>query len=1040
MIKKIILYNIFFITAYFKVIYPQNFASYVYNDENGLASNLVKSITQDNEGFIWAATDAGLSKFDGTSFVNYQQNLPSLYVKQIINTRKHNLEIVTDFGIGSIIEKSGGNSYVPLLTASRDESNQKLYYPKNIFEDSGGNLWISDLTGIAKYHKGHFVKYSFDPKYYGDSYFRFFLVAEISHHRIIASSQQGSLFYFDEKQNKFIELPFSNTGKNFTISALIKYKDDSFLLGTSVGLYLGKLEVKSNSFSITKVSNLNQISSIAIDKDGDIFLGTWENGLYYGHADNFSFEKFNGLNFNSIKDLLIDDQNNLWVASDQGIGLVKKTSFSPLQQTYAQKNSGSFIQQIVYDNEKNLYYTDGNSIYEIKANDKSRSSIKLVTRKSSPILFFAVSNKGIWITYINQLLEFRDKKTLKVLFSYRFSNDRCNSLFVDRGGNLWAYLARRRQIIKFDESFKSQTFDFNFNNFDFINLFAQAPDGTIYCAGSGSKLFIAKYDKLQKKFIDISPYYNSGLRTQIQVYDIKFNDGKIYLATTEGLFYLENNNLHTIKLPSYMQSKIIKAIKIDRDKIWLGTEKGIVVLLRDGNANFNVQDGMPNSSVARQGLVEDSYGNLWAATASGVCFWQLGKTIFSRTAAPVFRDIKIIMHGELNSSYNKNEFVSGTSINSSFISLTYPSTRTLYEYRLEGFDSTWSAPRNLNSVDLFSLPAGKYTLQVRAKSPGHLWSSISEFPIKIVPPWYLSTLLLFIYSFVGIVVIVVSINSIYNSRIKKMKLRENLLSQMVNERTNDLLMAKTKAEELLAESEDSHKRLEEATEQKSHMLSVAAHDLKNPLQSIIGFASIIDEDSSDAEIKHMAEIILASSKDMLLQINEMLDAAAVESKNLKLELKAASVNKVLSDVIKNNYKRALQKGQTIITYFDNDCSVLIDEHWFKIAFDNIISNAIKYSPFDKQIFASTEISDSKVTIKVKDEGQGLSPDDMEKLFNRYQRLSAKPTAGESSTGLGLSIVKDIIDFHKGKIWAESSSGEGATFIIQLSVYNHKEQA
>jgi len=1041
MIKKIILCSFFFIAINFRVINAQSFTSYVYNDENGLASNLAKSITQDDDGFIWVATDAGLSKFDGISFINYQQNLPSLYVKQITNTRSHKLEIVTDFGVGSLSEKSGENTYVPLLTSSRDESNQNVYYPKNVFEDSQGNLWISDLTGVSKLQNGHLQKYSFDVKYYADSYFRSFLVTETNNHRIIVSSQQGYLFYFDKTQNKFIKLAFSSPSSNFTISALTKYKGDSFLVGASDGLYLCKFEGNSNSLITTKINDLKQISSIAVNKDGNIFLGTWDDGLYYEQSGaNYAFEKLANLNFNSIKDLFIDNQNNLWAASDQGIGLVKKTSFGILHQPVSKINPSLFIQQISSDNKKNIFYSDGNSIFEVKSNDENRSVIKLMTSKTSSILSFAISSEGFWIAYRNQLLEFRDKKSLKVLFSLKLKDDRFNSLFVDKNEQLWAYLARRRQIIKFDKHFKSQTYDFNFSNFDFINLFAQSPDGTIYCAGSGANLFIAKLDNSQKKFIEVSPYYNPGLRTQIQVYDIQFKNNKIYLGTTEGLLYIENNSVHTIELPSYMQDKIIKAIQIDSNKIWLGTEKGIIALLKNGNADFNVQDGLPNSSIANHGLIEDSKKRLWAATASGVCYWQLEKTIFRKTATPVFRDIKIILEGERNSSSNKHEFVSGTSINCSFISLTFPSTRILYEYRLEGFDSSWSSPRYLNAVDLFSLPAGKYLLQVRAKAPGYLWSSIGEFPIKIVPPWYLSTFVLFIYSVVSIIIIVISINSVYNSRIKKMKSKENLLSQMVNERTNDLLIAKTKAEELLSESEEAQKRLEEATEQKSHMLSVAAHDLKNPLQSIIGFSSIIDEDSNDPEIKHMASIILSSSKDMLMQINEMLDAAAVESKNIKLDLKATLINKVLSDVIKNNYKRALQKGQAIITYFDSDCSVLLDEHWFKIAYDNIISNAIKYAPFDTQILATTEVSDSNIMIKVKDEGKGLTSEDMEKLFNRYQRLSAKPTGGETSTGLGLSIVKDIIDFHKGKIWAESVPGSGATFIIQLSIYNHKDSA
>ena len=1024
-----------FINAH--LAFGQNFITYIYNDENGLVSNLTKSLTQDDEGFIWIATDAGISKFDGNTFTNYQKNLPSLYVKQIINLPSHKLEIVTDFGIGQIISDRYKFIYKSILNSGRNDSSQSLYYPKNIFEDSFGNSWISDLTGISKYRNGKIYKYSFNAKYYADSYFRSFLLAELGNHKIIASSQKGFLFYFDQQQNKFIKLSFNPHSETFFINALIKYKNNSFLIGTSEGLYLGKFSGSLNSLNIKKISDIKQISTIAISHDGVIYLGTWDNGLYYqtlSNLTNFQFNKFNHSLFISIKDLLVDKQNNLWVASDQGLGLIKKTSFSAISNpNYHQKNNDLFAQQIYLDHHKNIYYTDGNSIYKILNDSSSKSQITLLKAPNASIISFAVGKTGYWVSYRNHSLEYRDLKSNKIHFKYKLNDDSFNSIFVDKNDNLWTFLPRRRNIIKFDKNFNSKIYTIDSQDFDYINLFAQSSSGEIYCAGSGSKLSLFKLNEKKAIFIDIAPIFNSGLRTQIQIFDIQFDRNKIYLASTEGLLLLSGNEITNVDLSSIYHDNVIKAIKLDGNKIWLGTEKGVIVMQKDGEVNFDTQDGLPNSSVTVHGLVLDSKNRIWVATASGIAYWQLDKDNFKNSSIPQFKEFKIIQKGEQTSVVNTHEFISGTSISCSFVSLTYPTIRTLYEYRLNGYDSTWSIPTTLNSINLYSLPSGIYNLQIKAKSPGYLWSPIADYPIIISPPWYLSSLFIFIYLILILFIIIIIVKSLYNSKINRMQLRENLLSQMVNEKTNDLLAAITNAEQLLEESEEAKKGLEEATEQKSHILSVAAHDLKNPLQSIIGFASIIDEETDNEEIKNMAGIILSSSKDMLQQINEMLDTAALESKNLKLDLKLLSVNKILSEVIKNNYRRAAQKGQTILTYLGNDCNILLDEHWFKIALDNIINNAIKYSPFDSQILASTEFNESYVVIKIKDEGVGLTSEDLKKLFNRYQRLSAKPTGGETSTGLGLSIVKDIIDFHGGKIWAESSNGQGSTFIIQLTI-------
>lgn len=1037
--KYIVLYLVFFILINVHLAFGQNFITYIYNDENGLVSNLAKSLTQDDEGFIWVATDAGISKFDGNTFTNYQKNLPSLYVKQIINLPSHKLEIVTDFGIGQIISKSNEFIYKPILTSGRNDLDQSLYYPKNIFEDSFGNSWISDLTGISKYKNGKIYKYSFNPKYNADSFFRSYLVTELGDHKIIASSQKGFLFYFNHSQNKFIKLPFVPPSETFYINALIRYKNNSFLMGSSDGLYLGRFSGSLNSFNIKKINDIKQISTIAINHDGIIFLGTWDNGLYYqskSNTTNYIFNKFNNTQFSSIKDLLVDRENNLWVASDQGLGLIKKTSFGVITQPNPypyQKNNYLYAQQIYSDNNKNLYYTDGNSIYKILDEYSIKSQAILLKALDASIISFAVGKSGYWVSYRNHSLEYRDFKSNRVLFHLKLKDDSFNSLFIDNDNNLWTFLPRRRNIMKFDKKFNTKTYTIDSKDFDFINLFAQSDTGAIYCAGSGQKLLLFKFDDKREKFIDIAPIFNSGLRTQIQIYDIQFDKNKIYLASSEGLLLLSGKKLTTINLSSIYHDIEIKAIRLNGNKIWLGTEKGIIVIQNKCEVNFDTQDGLPNSSITVHGLLLDSRNNIWVATASGIAYWQLDNDKLAKTSMPQFKEFKIIQKREQTSAVNTHEFISGTSINCSFVSLTYPTSRTLYEYRLNGFDSTWSTPNTLNSINLYSLPSGNYDLQIKAKSPGYLWSSIADYPLIITPPWYLSTLFIFIYLILILIIIIIIVKSLYNSKIKRMQLHEDLLSQMVNEKTNDLLASKTIAEKLLEESKQAKKELEEATEQKSHMLSIAAHDLKNPLQSIIGFSSIIDEEADNEEIKNMAGIILSSSRDMLQQINEMLDAAAVESKNLKLDLKPNSLNKILVDVIKNNYRRASQKGQTILTYLGNDCDILLDEHWFKIAIDNIISNAIKYSPFDSQILTTTELHDSFVLIKIKDEGVGLSSDDLKKLFNRYQRLSAKPTGGETSTGLGLSIVKDIIDFHGGKIWAESSNGKGSTFIIQLTV-------
>jgi len=210
------------------------------------------------------------------------------------------------------------------------------------------------------------------------------------------------------------------------------------------------------------------------------------------------------------------------------------------------------------------------------------------------------------------------------------------------------------------------------------------------------------------------------------------------LATSIGVLLYENQNITTYLTPSFFGSKITKAILFDKDKTWLGTDKGILYLSRNDSIYFDKQDGLNNSSIISQGLKEDSEGNLWAATANGVCNWQSKINTISKTPNPFFANI-MIGGKELPDNYpDKQEFLSGSILTGSFISLCYPSDRVLFRYRLIGFDSAWSAPNHLNTINLYGLPAGKYVLQIQAKSPELYWSNIVDYPISIVPHWYLS--------------------------------------------------------------------------------------------------------------------------------------------------------------------------------------------------------------------------------------------------------------------------------------------------------------
>lgn len=246
------------------------------------------------------------------------------------------------------------------------------------------------------------------------------------------------------------------------------------------------------------------------------------------------------------------------------------------------------------------------------------------------------------------------------------------------------------------------------------------------------------------------------------------------------------------------------------------------------------------------------------------------------------------------------------------------------------------------------------------------------------------------------------------------------------------------------ELKDANAALEEANRFKTQMLSIAAHDLKNPLAQIIGYADLAEMElaevtrtngklSNTDNISFMLSNLHRSAAGMLNLVKNILDSASMELGKIRIVSESFSLTSLLMNICSSYLHETSQKEQTILTEIDNSLQMNGDEARLRQVFDNLLSNAIKYSPLGKQIWIRARISGNIVRVEVQDEGPGLTEEDKTKLFGFFQRLSAQPTGGESSNGVGLAIVKKIVELHEGRIWVESEPGRGATFVVELPI-------
>lgn len=267
-----------------------------------------------------------------------------------------------------------------------------------------------------------------------------------------------------------------------------------------------------------------------------------------------------------------------------------------------------------------------------------------------------------------------------------------------------------------------------------------------------------------------------------------------------------------------------------------------------------------------------------------------------------------------------------------------------------------------------------------------------------------------------------------NTELNEKNLALERQQSILEERAGEIELANTALHEQNA-------LLEYLSRQKSEFLAIASHDLKNPLSSIVMSASMVKRYSHKLtmpEIIGQMEGIERTAVRMRDIILNILDAQAVDEGQIILNLGDVDLVQLVATVSSEYAFRAESKRIQLVQELPaHPVMVHTDEAIIRQVLDNLVSNALKYSPPDKRVWVSLVPSETMVKISVTDEGQGLTEDDKTKLFGRFTKLSARPTAGEQSTGLGLSIVKKLVELLGGTIHCESEYGSGAAFIVAL---------
>lgn len=966
--------------------------------DDGLPADVIKACSQDSLGYFWIATDEGLVKFDGITFTTYRKEMHSNYFKGFSKTRKGKLYAFGDLDFFEIRNLGDTVLFKKVCPVSNIENDTTLSYPKLVYEDVEGSLWISESQAVVRISKGSFKRYEFDITNRTPVFLRSFQIFEDQNKDLYVTSFQGNVFKYNAEIDGFV--PF-----NVKFPSKIEYTsvfNNKIIIGSSEGVWestlldSGGLEAPKLKWHIPFVSYLTPIS------ERKFLISTREDHHYIA---DFEKNKLATLSYtvNNINNLYVSTEHDIWLSGNDGLILLKENLFQGVN-----KDEINFIESIAIDDAGIVYYATSLSLY---AYDPTSKVNKVVLNLPDGYFQSLVSTPdGIWVSNAFKVFLINEGK-IKKEFDFGDEKRFVTSISKDSKNNIWLAIPGRKEVFMIDRSFNLHAFNVEGNN-TVINTIREAKDG-MYLASSGDDSFLFFKSSKDSVFRNLRHKTNFDKQSVLNVTSLAVIDDNVWLATTDGMLKYDQKTIERINLGSETKQPIRSIYPYKKDKLLIANALGFILYdITSGSYTlYNESSGLLSRTITRQGFCVDKIGRVWIGTSHGLCYSVKPLVFNKQTNEPKIIDIKL--EGTHLNSFKNLQVPYGDFVSLELSSITFPESEVNFQYRILP-DKQW-VPVVGNMIQIPSKRSGDYTMAIRAiKNGGYDWSNILHLNYTVNRPYWEKYWFYFIV-LVAISVLVIITYIIVNTRNKKINQKLQLL---IDQRTKDLKV--------------SNEELSQLNIEKNNFIGIVAHDLKSPLSQIKGFISLMKLDS---KVDKAGEQYLDQMNSSVTRLNEMiskiLDVDAIESKKLNLKIEAINASEIVEEIADRYIHIARKKNIKINKQITPEVFVLADTQYLQEVLDNLLSNAIKFSPFDKQVYVNLSSQLDKVQFEVKDEGPGLTEDDKKKIFGKFQRLSARPTGNEISTGLGLSIVKRFVSEMNGDVWCECNKDKGASFFVTL---------
>jgi signal transduction histidine kinase/ligand-binding sensor domain-containing protein/DNA-binding response OmpR family regulator len=1012
--------------------------------EKGLSNNSVRVVYQDKKGFIWLGTYDGLNRYDGNEFKVFRNKL-------------------------------------------NDSASLPHNYIYSIHEDADNNLWVGTGQGVVKYNH----TYSSFSALYGYPYQATQPVKVTINATAIKSHDNGSLLVatngwgllVKQKNDQYArEVPLligNQKLDGYNVRDIVVEKNKVWLFVSGRGLCL--YDAKLGNVTLAN-DDVKQANCMLQNKAGQIWVGG-ETGLHlYDPVTNKYVKNYTArggeLSGQDIISICFDNQDQLWIGTDGGAisilntatgvfsyitsgGEKDQVSSEAIYSIIRDKENRMWIGTIkggcnVFDEQKNNFVTIASDPH--KSNTLSVNFIYSFFEDNTGNIFIGTEGGGlsIWNRSANTFKNYRHQSANASSISHNI----VSSILQDHTGVLWM-ATYGGGINRFNKATGS------FERFRCIN------DIT----GEENRNAWLMYEDKAKTlwattFIDGPLYFFDRTVNRFLVFDHQVNDlvsiledskGQMWGGSTVSFIRIDRKNKQH---KFYDLGKPVRAIFEDSKKnLWIGLEGGGLVLFDAAKGvikkRYSSADGLCNNAVLN--IEEDAKGFLWLSTFNGLSrfdpvtsrfknFYESdglqssqfsynasyklrsGEMLFggingfnvfvpekinSRTFMPPLQITNILINNKAASEVStyikeKNAGISELRIPFKeavllfeFTALEYSSPEKIsYAYYLEGWDKGWNYSGNIRNINYNNINEGTYKLHIKNTNANGDWNSEEAvLAITILPPWYRSILAYIIYALIAGSIVYLS----YRYRIQQTDLKYKVKLAQVN-----------------AEKE------KEVNEKRQSFFTNITHEFRTPLTLIINPVKDLLKRDDNKEEKDELNAVYRNARRLLSLVDQLLLFRKTESETGKLQVTAINFYDLTHDAYL--YFKQQAKARQIDYTFEcenKSLELFADKAKLEIVFYNLLSNAFKYTPDKGKIIFNIKEENNSVLIRISDSGQGIPAHIGNKIFDKFYQVSEDNLPAKPGFGIGLYLVKKLVEDHHGSIQYNSKEGEGTSFIVEL---------